>query len=57
VSRSSRAISLALLLSVLFALLLPLAAAAGVVQHVIHVSVDGLRADLLQNLIAADPGN
>jgi hypothetical protein len=56
-TRSRHASSLALLLGVLLVLLLPLAAGAGAVQYVIHISVDGLRADLLQNLIATDPSH
>ncbi len=54
-TRSIRALCRAFVPGVLLVLLLPLAVAAGVVQHVIHVSVDGLRADLLQSLIAGDP--
>ena len=56
-TRSRQASFLASLLGILLSVLLPLAAAAGVVQYVIHISVDGLRADLLQNLIATDPSH
>jgi len=54
-TRSGRASALALLLGVLLVLFLPLAAAAAQAQYVIHISVDGLRADLLQGLMAGDP--
>ncbi len=44
---------IALLLLAFFAI----APAASAADHVIHISVDGLRADLLQNLITTDPAH
>lgn len=43
------------LIALLLVAVLPLAAHAGTVEHVIHISVDGLRADLVQDLITTDP--
>jgi hypothetical protein len=41
----------------LLAAFLAIAPAAEAADYVIHISVDGLRADLLQNLIATDPAH